>query len=145
VLREGEYYRSELKKYESHPEKLRRSAEVSYLEWTEDAIALLDSPGPAFSDFPVQAIRIDDGVIVGLPGEVFVEYALGTRSSSPFDPTITLGYTNGVIGYVPTEKAYGEGGYEIDTAYKFYGVQMISPESERIINDGVRTLLHKMK
>ncbi len=146
LVREAERCRSDLKRYESDPEKLKRSAEASYLKWTEDAIALLDDPsGPAFLDFPVQAVRIGDGVIVGLPGEIFVEYALEIRSRSPFDPTMVLGYTNGVIGYVPTREAYGEGGYEVDTAYKFYGVQMISPESEEIITAGVEDLLFKMK
>jgi len=146
LLREAERYRAALRRYEGDPERLRRSAEASFVEWAEDALALLDDPSrPTSVDFPVQAIRMGDGVIVGLPGEVFVEYALRISSRSPFNPTIVLGYTNGCIGYVPTEEAYGEGGYEVDTAYKFYGVQMISPESERIIISGVEDLLSDMR
>jgi hypothetical protein len=61
----------------------------------------------------VQALAIgDDLAIVGLPGEVFAELGLDLRARSPFRHTLVLGLANEAIGYVPTRRAYEEGGYE---------------------------------
>ncbi|MGH2354564.1 MAG: hypothetical protein ACRDJN_23395, partial [Chloroflexota bacterium] len=61
----------------------------------------------------VQALAVgDDLAIVGLPGEVFVELGLDLRRRSPFAHTLVLGLANEAIGYVPTRRAYDEGGYE---------------------------------
>ena len=61
----------------------------------------------------VQALAIgDDLAIVGLPGEVFVELGLALRERSPFRHTLVLGLANEAIGYVPTRRAFDEGGYE---------------------------------
>jgi hypothetical protein len=67
----------------------------------------------------VQALTVgDDLAIVGLPGEVFVELGLDLRRRSPFRNTLVLGLANDAIGYVPTARAYDEGGYE-PTASRF--------------------------
>jgi hypothetical protein len=50
--------------------------------------------------------------MVGLPGEVFAELGLAIRERSPFPHTLVLGLANEAIGYVPTRRAYDEGGYE---------------------------------
>lgn len=61
----------------------------------------------------VQALAIgDDLAVVGLPGEVFAELGLALRERSPFRHTLVLGLANEAIGYVPTRRAYHEGGYE---------------------------------
>ncbi|MDQ3699617.1 MAG: hypothetical protein M3442_01710, partial [Chloroflexota bacterium] len=61
----------------------------------------------------VQALAIgDDLAVVGLPGEVFAELGLALRERSPFRHTLVLGLANEAIGYVPTRRAYQEGGYE---------------------------------
>lgn len=61
----------------------------------------------------VQALALgDDLAIVGLPGEVFAELGLALRERSPFRHTLVLGLANEAIGYVPTQRAFEEGGYE---------------------------------
>ena len=61
----------------------------------------------------VQALAVgNDLAIVGLPGEVFAELGLALRERSPFAHTLVLGLANEAIGYVPTRRAYDEGGYE---------------------------------
>jgi hypothetical protein len=61
----------------------------------------------------VQALAIgQDLAVVGLPGEVFAELGLALRERSPFRHTLVLGLANEAIGYVPTRRAYDEGGYE---------------------------------
>ncbi len=38
------------------------------------------------------------------------------RARSPFAHTLYFGYTNGWFGYLPTAKAFAEGGYEPQTS-----------------------------
>lgn len=61
------------------------------------------------------AIRLGDVALVGWPLEPFVELAAAARERSPFRITLFSGYTNGVLGYLPTPEAYAEGGYEVET------------------------------
>ena len=60
----------------------------------------------------VSVITVGDVAFVGLPGEVFVELGLDIKERSPFAITIVSELCNDSAGYVPTAKAYGEGGYE---------------------------------
>jgi hypothetical protein len=50
--------------------------------------------------------------LVGLPGEIFCELGLAIKERSPFSHTFVAELCNDAIGYVPTCKAYDEGGYE---------------------------------
>ena len=65
---------------------------------------------------PVQLLRIGDTVIWSVPVELFCEIAMEVRKSSPFTNTFYFGYTNGWLGYLPTQAAFGEGGYEPKTS-----------------------------
>jgi hypothetical protein len=96
-------------------------------------------------DFEIQAMRIGDLAVVTYPGEMFVDYQLWLDRESPFSRTITLAYTNGCIGYVPTAAAYPDGGYEVDGAFKYYGTLMIGPDCERLIREATLDLLEGLK
>lgn len=61
---------------------------------------------------PIQALRIGDVGIVGLPGEVFVEIGLAIKRLSPFARTIIAELANDWAGYIPTDVALREGSYE---------------------------------
>jgi neutral ceramidase len=89
----------------------------------------------------VQAIRIGDFGLVGLPGEVFVEYAFQIDAHAGYCETATMAYANGNIGYVPTAAAHAEGGYEVEHAIRFYGDTMLAPESEQMIVNSALGLL----
>jgi hypothetical protein len=104
------------------------------LEWAERILQLArDGAAGLTRSAEVQAIRIGDFGLVGLPGEVFVEYALNIDAHAGYAETATMAYTNGNIGYVPTAAAYPEGGYEVEHAIRFYGDTMLAPESEDMI------------
>jgi hypothetical protein len=60
----------------------------------------------------VIACSLGDVAIVGLPGEIFVELGLEIKRRSPFKHTLIFELCNDNIGYVLTQKAYDEGGYE---------------------------------
>ena len=61
----------------------------------------------------VQAMRIGSTVLIGLPLEPFAEFAAEMRRLSPAPLTGFAGYSNGLLGYMPTVAAYEEGGYEV--------------------------------
>ena len=117
------------------------------VRWAEEVKRLAEEGVKGLTcDFEIQAIQLsEEAAIIGMAGEVFVDYQLHIRSRSPYPFTMVLGYTNGCIGYVPTEGAYPEGGYEVEVAYKYYGTLMLRPESDRIIREGALSLLRGMR
>jgi hypothetical protein len=95
--------------------------------------------------FHVQALRIGDIAVVGLPGEVFFEYALAIAAASPFEFTAVAGYANGNVGYIPTAAACAEGGYEVCEAIRYYGTTMPVPESESLIRAAAAAALGRLR
>jgi hypothetical protein len=83
---------------------------------------------------PITAISLDDFTWVTFPGELFHEIGQAIKSSMHSTNTYILGYSNGSVGYLPTQKAYGEGGYEPWSA-KF------APVTEKIFVAGVQNML----
>lgn len=64
----------------------------------------------------INAIRIGDTLIMTFPGEVFFEFALELLQASPVPNTMVFGLTDDYVGYIPTENAFSEGGYEVKTS-----------------------------
>jgi neutral ceramidase len=60
----------------------------------------------------IGALRLGPFGLAAMPGEIFVELGEEVEKASPFRPTRTIGLTNGAMGYIPTRRAYAEGGYE---------------------------------
>lgn len=75
--------------------------------------ALQDYPGDLLP-LEIHVFRLSSDVaIVTLPGEVFVDLGLQIKSSSPFKTTLVIELANDAPGYIPTSKAFVEGGYEV--------------------------------
>jgi hypothetical protein len=76
----------------------------------------LEQRGPSWP-MEVHVIRVDaDSAIVCLPCEIFVELGLGIKRQSPFKNTFVLSICNDRPSYVPTQKAFGEGSYEVSNS-----------------------------
>lgn len=60
-------------------------------------------------------VAVDDMAFVSFPGELFTEIGMNIKAGSPFRHTCVIGLANGYIGYIPTQKAVKQGGYEVDT------------------------------
>jgi hypothetical protein len=60
----------------------------------------------------LQAIRIGDFAVCGIPFETFVEIGLDLKKRSPFPLTMVIGLANGRHGYLPTPEQHKLGGYE---------------------------------
>lgn len=117
-----------------------------YVTWAARILELAEAGATGLTrTCEVQAIRIGDFGLVGLPGEVFVEYALNIDKAPGYAETATMAYANGNIGYVPNAAAYPEGGYEIHSAIMFYGDTMLAPECEQVILDSALGLLRKLR
>ena len=67
---------------------------------------------PSEGETELQVMRIGDLALVVLPGEIFVEFGLAIKAQAPFDQVAVVGLANDHIGYVPTEEAFRQGGYE---------------------------------
>jgi len=82
----------------------------------------------------IQVMQIGDAYFVGIPGEIFVEYALNLKSRSP-EKTFAICLANGELqGYVVTE---GADGYEADNS-------TLLPETGNIIIDAALELINKI-
>lgn len=67
---------------------------------------------PDQGETELQVMRIGDFALAALPGEIFVEFGLTIKAHAPFDTVAVVGLANDHIGYVPTEEAFRQGGYE---------------------------------
>jgi hypothetical protein len=88
-------------------------------------------------ELEIQAIRINDIAIVGIPGEPFVEIGLAVKAASPFQHTLFSGYSNIGGSYIPMANAFPVGGYEVDvTPYR--------PEAAQAVIDATGALLREL-
>ncbi|MGQ9554841.1 MAG: hypothetical protein ACUVWR_12085 [Anaerolineae bacterium] len=83
-----------------------------FLEWIYAQEALLVEKEPLERLTPIMAMCVGNLGLVGLPGEIFVEYGLQIKQQSPFPHTMTIELANDYVGYCPTDKALQEGSYE---------------------------------
>ena len=60
----------------------------------------------------LQAIRIGDLAVCGIPFETIAEIGLELKDRSPFPQTMVIGLANGRHGYLPTPLQHRLGGYE---------------------------------
>jgi len=139
--------RKELQQAQESGNPLQVKVRSRSAEWAEELLALAkEGEKPRTRDFEIQILRIGDAAIVGMAGEVFVEYQLWVDEQSPFRHNFVHAYTNGVIGYVPTADEFPKGGYEIEVACKYYpGTLMLSPECERVIKETIAQMFDEIK
>ncbi|MBN1352241.1 neutral/alkaline non-lysosomal ceramidase N-terminal domain-containing protein [candidate division KSB1 bacterium] len=94
----------------------------------------------------IQVICFGGIACVGLPFEVFSSTAHQIKRASPFPNTIVISQANGNYGYLPPEAAIRNGGYEVDTAYKYYGYPSgFSTQSEDLVRQTAIKLLNKLR
>jgi hypothetical protein len=73
--------------------------------------------------FQVHAVRFGaDLTLLGLSGEVVVDYAIRARREFPGENLTVAGYCNDVSCYIPSLRVLREGGYEPDSSMIYYGL-----------------------
>jgi len=111
-VRDAQQKVAELKEKGAEPNKIAQHKAV--LQYYERNLHLLREEKAKGMKVPleVQVFRINDIALVVVPGEMFVEIGREIKAQSGVKNTFVIGYANGYIGYIPTLKAFEEGGYE---------------------------------
>lgn len=104
------------------PEQLERAKKIvaragdppqlNSLEQIYAERALRMNEYPPTLPMPVQALRVGEVGIAGLPNEIFCETGLELKRRSPFKPSFVMEIANGYYGYLPTPEQHKLGGYE---------------------------------
>jgi len=88
---------------------------------------------------PIRFLQIGtDTAIWSAPQELFCQVAMGVRERSPVANTLYGGYTNGWLGYLPTEVEWPHGGYEPS-------VSPYTPPAEHDLSSAVLQHLETLK
>ena len=75
-------------------------------------VVKIRTESPMYQKIPVTALRVGEIGFVGFGGEPFTHYATAVRENFPGKTVIAACCANGYQGYLPTAKAFEQGGYE---------------------------------
>ena len=87
-------------------------------------LGVLDREGRIYDryPYPVEVWKFGSGpLLIALGGETVVDYSLRFKSEYGWDTTWVAGYSNDVMGYIPSLRVLKEGGYEGGGAMVNYG------------------------
>jgi hypothetical protein len=88
----------------------------------------------------LQAIRIGDLAVCGIPFETFVETGLDLKKRSPFPQTMVIGLANGRHGYLPTPEQHQLGGYET-----WLGTNYVQEDTSVILTNNLLEMLTDLR
>ena len=90
----------------------------------------------AYRPIEVQLLRVGDGCLAGLPGELFAEYALDIKRRAP-GKTFVVSLVGGELqGYIVTPAGYAQGGYEAANS-------LFSPAAGSVMVEAVLSMLRE--
>jgi hypothetical protein len=72
--------------------------------------------------FEIVGYRLDDFVLVAMPGEPFIEIALGVKERAKAAHVMFGGYANGDIAYWPSPETVAVGGMAVEASVKTYNI-----------------------
>lgn len=84
----------------------------------------------------IQCLSVGEAKILHMPGELFVEYQLKAAEMRPDAFVAMAAYGEYGCGYIGTQVAYGQGGYETSDR-----ASRVSAETEKILVEAMQTLL----
>ena len=87
---------------------------------------------------PTTAVRLDEFTMVTFPGELFHDIGKQIKHSTHGRYSFLVGYCNESLGYMPTQEAYSQGGYEPNSS-------RYAPVTEKIYVQGVIDLLSELE
>jgi hypothetical protein len=88
------------------------------------------------SSVDVACLRLGHARVLHMPGELFVEYQLAARDLRPDLFIAMAAYGDYAPGYIGTEVAYAQGGYETSP-----GSSLVAPSVERVLMSTMKRLL----
>ena len=108
--------------------RIKKLTAAKHLAW------LLNSKAGARIE--VASLRIGGICLLHLPGELFVEYQLAAQAMRPEWEICTAAYGEYGPGYIGTEVAYTQGGYETSER-----ASRVSPQVESVLLDAIKEVL----
>lgn len=105
--------------YEAHKVKDAKNAQFVIDTFRDMRRGLASKRGEERKTW-VQAVRIGDFAIVGVPAEFFTVLGQDIKRRSPFRYTYVFELANDYIGYTPDRKAFELGGYQTWTGFHSY-------------------------
>lgn len=101
---------------------------------------------PDGRDLSVKVWKLGPLIFCFVAAEVFAETALEIQDAFPDFCVTTTAYSSPLVGYLPTDEALLEGGYEVEYAYRFYGhpapfAKGSEPAVVRSLKEAVRSLV----
>jgi len=115
------------------------------IEWAQEALEVVESGRTVeHLEMEIQVVRMNDAVLVAMPGEIFVDIGLNIKKTSPYPYTFVIEMANGAIAYLPTRKAFEVGGYEPERAATIYGTYLLTPDTQNIIEEGVKRIIRRV-
>jgi hypothetical protein len=84
---------------------------------------------------PLSCLKLAAARVLHMPGELFVEYQLAAQQMRPDGFVAMAAYGDYGPGYIGTEIAYGQGGYETGR------VSRVAPQVEKVLMEAMNQLL----
>jgi hypothetical protein len=106
------------------PQRVRAARDLTFLQRIRSG-----------HQIPLFCLRLKDARVLHMPGELFVEYQLAAQQMRPNDFVAMAAYCDYGTGYIGTEIAYSQGGYETGA------VSRVAPQIERVLTSAMKTLL----
>ena len=115
----------------------------------QSLLKLAESGEPQFLPLSMRALAVGDGLcFLTFTGEMFSEFQLFADKVSPFAHTFAYSHTNGITGYVATQKDYElgpSGGYEAwGHPTRNWPWMPPQPQAERLVHAGITRLLGEL-
>ena len=89
-------------------QRLGNHRAARFTDWSAKLVEAVHQGNPP-RDVVIQAIRINDIVLAGISVEAFFETGLAIKARSPFKHTQVLGFSNGIVTYLPRAEDYSAG------------------------------------
>ena len=95
----------------------------------------------------LSVVRLGKIALAFVAAEVFVETAHALQKAFPDSIVQIAAYASPLVGYLPTDNALVEGGYEPNYAYRFYGhpAPFAAGSEERLISSVKKAVRHLMR
>ncbi len=104
--------------------RIRAATDLAWLERVRSGHAI-----------EIGCLRLGPAYVLHMPGELFVEYQLAAQELLPTSPVLMAAYGDYGPGYIGTEIAYSQGGYETGI------VSRVSPRVDAVLMKALRELL----
>jgi len=106
--------------------------------YARNVVAAVEQPEETIK-VQLQAMRIGDLAVCGIPFETLVEIGLDLKKRSPFPQTMVIGLANGRHGYLPTPEQHALGGYET-----WLGTNRVQEDASVILTQNLLEMLAEL-